>query len=649
MNCYNCSTWLLLVLLLCSFWCCSSKKTLLPAPIAVGEIQDLFYPNATATGTNHVAARIRLPWAITTILGDYYHAAGFDEYWKELVGLDNDESVNGSNATAEDTPATVTSSEGGRWKQLVAHQTKDESGCGDSNLQYLFADDETTHSRLLSLLAHGDFFDAVLGAVGNARNLSQAMFSIHSMGFMGATYSQAGVNNQGRSILKSHFYPNDDNNQSNPSAFQILIPVYLKQGSRPEIQVEGEADIIKVKQNLDVAMILGDTTNYGTGSFDYRDSPGEIFIAFSVFFTVHDANESGKIEASKPPTNSDNLPFPLPQHAPVAWKIGDPLSSIVNNWTLSTEEGTCIATSDTEGSCQEDDKLSEDTVFFWSDRELYNWSHWTFQQFKEYLDCQQFYKEEDTKQKRRQPPTMETWEKLRAIYASIVGSDQSTLSDDPDANSFHANVTAKISSPTRGRGVFTNEFIPQGTLVYTPKQQARFSHGQHFKQFVMSVSVELACDLLAWTTIQKVVIDGAEQPPQIVVDLDDGSLVNTGFRPNSTAAEGEDDIANLGCIPDLAVNTSGGCSENDYALSDIQAGEELLIDYEEYSVLDGEVWESFGLGDPTTSDESHDEEGNEDFDDQETGDVDSDFEDKTDSEFEDDGEDGDEDFEDRYG
>jgi hypothetical protein len=56
-----------------------------------------------------------------------------------------------------------------------------------------------------------------------------------------------------------------------------------------------------------------------------------------------------------------------------------------------------------------------------------------------------------------------------------------------------------------------------------------------------------------------------------------------------------DEIANVGCVPELAKQKAGGCSMNDFSLRDIQVGEELLIDYSEYVIRENEAWVAYGL------------------------------------------------------
>ena len=71
---------------------------------------------------------------------------------------------------------------------------------------------------------------------------------------------------------------------------------------------------------------------------------------------------------------------------------------------------------------------------------------------------------------------------------------------------------------------------------------------------------------------------------RISVDLDEGCFCNDG---------GGDDEANTGCDKDASRDVEGGCRENYFAMSGIQAGEELLCSYSQFVVGDG--WKGFGL------------------------------------------------------
>jgi hypothetical protein len=609
----------------------SNIDSSLTPPFVVGEIQQL--PSASvvestsgATKSDAYAAHVRLPWVLTAILGDYFRAAGIDEIWRDLLKKDSTE----ANVTH------VMSGEGGTWQFLAPNV----AAMSASNFCYMFANDQEMHNRLLSFLGHAgmDSFFQSLGQEWGSRGIT-----IFSMGFMGATHSEPGATGVLQAHLKSPIQSDTTLPEANqkPRAVQLLVPLSLKAGSRPELQMElpgvhRNATMIKLKQEMDVGVLFEDTTNYGPGQFDYRDSPDEMFVAFAIHFWVHQDND---IEIPQAPTTPSVLPMPsfalewlqkdINSHG-YHWNRDDPSVSLLNPppiqslGQLCNTSATTLATTqnntarkgqvclphDTErrhGEEQEDIiSIPEDKeLFFWSHADTYNWSHWVVDDFHNNLECDQYFDDADDtpvrggskpEPQRRQPPSQEVWVKLRTLYKSIVGPELSTLPPDENEKSFYVNVITKPSVPGRGRGVFANQFIPKGTIVYTPKQQARFTNVQHFKQFVMSVSVDLSCDLLAWMSIQKVVVDNIEQSPQIVFDLDDGSLVNGGSRlrwDQTDVQSGE--IANVGCIPELAKQKSGGCSMNDFSLRDIYVGEELLIDYSEFVIRDNEAWAAYGL------------------------------------------------------
>ena len=73
-----------------------------------------------------------------------------------------------------------------------------------------------------------------------------------------------------------------------------------------------------------------------------------------------------------------------------------------------------------------------------------------------------------------------------------------------------------------------------------------------------------------------------EHPSAIYVELDDGSLFNDG--------EDESNVAH--CDPSSTGLPRSHCETSYYALRNIQKGEELLCNYDDFW-LDG--WELFGL------------------------------------------------------
>ena len=80
---------------------------------------------------------------------------------------------------------------------------------------------------------------------------------------------------------------------------------------------------------------------------------------------------------------------------------------------------------------------------------------------------------------------------------------------------------------------------------------------------------------------------------------DTNQVVNVGCSNVTTDASGNE-IAN-------GVNCSE--TETDFALNDIQIGDEILCDYGEYVVYDPRAWESLGFikGEPEWDDEEYDD------------------------------------------
>ena len=99
-------------------------------------------------------------------------------------------------------------------------------------------------------------------------------------------------------------------------------------------------------------------------------------------------------------------------------------------------------------------------------------------------------------------------------------------------------------------------------------------------QFFISTQSSL---LLLSTTIYSLayVQDIGDGDLCISVDLDEACFCNNGRG------------ANMGCDKKAAKEYEGGCKENDFALKDIKAGDELECSYGEFAVPTG--WRKFGL------------------------------------------------------
>ena len=214
-----------------------------------------------------------------------------------------------------------------------------------------------------------------------------------------------------------------------------------------------------------------------------------------------------------------------------------------------------------------------------------------------------------------------TWMLLRGAYQGIVGPRQSSIrvisqkNNNKRANNsvnyksgFHVPYYTGQVPGGVGRGVFAAVPIAKDTLVWTAEtNSARFTTGAQFRQFLLSIPTDLACDVLIWSYCQYIDDDdgggGDDEKEEdskwklaIQCDLDDGSFVNTGDDTvyenyeEDDFEDGELGAANIGYPEHLRDLYEG---ENLYALRDIEAGEQILVNYGEFAVPEG--WEEFGL------------------------------------------------------
>lgn len=262
--------------------------------------------------------------------------------------------------------------------------------------------------------------------------------------------------------------------------------------------------------------------------------------------------------------------------------------------------------------------------------------HWTVDDMWDGLGCDTIFE---------QPRPLHgphVWAYLRGAYVGVVGRNASTIlahggggggnnessssvlagaaapSLPPwDGNGFLPQVVAQHSDG-KGRGVFAAEPIARNTLVWTADQAhtARFQSGQLYRQFLSSIPMDVACDVLQWAYVQDL---GGGSPDEtepstsrwISVDLNEGSYMNTVDRQDDEDSDDDEDSTgnrpNVGCpasyfadqaSKDKSLNTSPlwsswDCRIHYVALRDIRVGEELLVQYGDFAVSDG--WADFGL------------------------------------------------------
>ena len=183
-----------------------------------------------------------------------------------------------------------------------------------------------------------------------------------------------------------------------------------------------------------------------------------------------------------------------------------------------------------------------------------------------------------------------TWMLFRGLYHGIVGVSESTIS--PLVYEHGIQIPYYIGYHSlRGRGIYAKEAVPKGSVIWNTRQTACFKKGELYREFLMSLPRELACDVLQWAYVidrdkgygGKVTQPKETQNMNICVDLDEGIYMNTGEQLED----------NAGCELNASESVPGGCKDNIFALKDIKANEEILVNYRDFAEPDS--WESFGF------------------------------------------------------
>jgi hypothetical protein len=178
-------------------------------------------------------------------------------------------------------------------------------------------------------------------------------------------------------------------------------------------------------------------------------------------------------------------------------------------------------------------------------------------------------------------PDMDTWQLLRQTYVEVVGPTRASMSlSSPSTLSGINSPFGILVTSNAGRGIVADEPIKKGTIVRKSKWTAQFDRAQDYIQFLEKLPPPLACDVMEWSYARFVTVQREEAV--ICVDLEPSSLIN--------ACEYVEDC-NLGLVSGAYGDCQGLVFE---ATRDIAAGEELLVDYSEFSDLD-EGWIAMGL------------------------------------------------------
>jgi hypothetical protein len=183
-------------------------------------------------------------------------------------------------------------------------------------------------------------------------------------------------------------------------------------------------------------------------------------------------------------------------------------------------------------------------------------------------------------------PDESVWRVMGWAYADVVGTEEPT-----PAGKFYVPIHVRHQSTEKGkrRAVFATEPIKKGTRVVDNDMAVVFEDPESVNMFLKSIPRHVACDAMKWMWANyRIVPNSNDKKVVLLMDLNESVMFN-----NARSRE----RSNIGseCEADGCKNNKHvGIGKNQYvvALRDIEAGEELLIKYSEFSA-DREAWDSF--------------------------------------------------------
>ena len=196
--------------------------------------------------------------------------------------------------------------------------------------------------------------------------------------------------------------------------------------------------------------------------------------------------------------------------------------------------------------------------------------------------------------------TMRMLEELRIKYQKEVHTV-------PVANKANAKSVFKVpvligDAGIKGRGIYAKEDIPKGTLVLDMDSDnvGIFKDAMQWRQFTYSAGVEnaeLSCNFMEWCWLQNIEkeeddADDIRYGWTVFIAFDESGLINN--------AEWGEEEPNIRCgtllEEDGVTETWSNCRYKYHALRDIQAGDEILINYSEFEDPSQIGWDEFGVG-----------------------------------------------------
>ena len=210
--------------------------------------------------------------------------------------------------------------------------------------------------------------------------------------------------------------------------------------------------------------------------------------------------------------------------------------------------------------------------------------------------------------------TSQDWQRLQTIYKSLGGGtvDYSGTVDYPESEAPHDFIPPFKSGYTidnKGRGIFATRYIRKGEMTYGGKKNyAFFSSGEEYRRFLNELTDAEACDIMMWSWPQwnmgrdgstMIVVllddnslqnhaDGIDDDEEILSDYHDEKIIDMISMANKKKAKNGRQVANTGCPSHMECGMF-----DEYALDDIQKGEELVCDYDRF--FDEKLWTDFGL------------------------------------------------------
>lgn len=222
------------------------------------------------------ALQIKFPSELTNAMMEYCNKRGITKLFRELVtdkpldvGTDDIRTLSTGEENGTNTHRAID------W--LIQRPEKH----WNSNMHWISPPDETTQDDYLNMLFQNGFND-VLADLGEYLNMDGLV--AYQLTFIGVSYCEKG-------------YMHHDFSSVQNKAFNIIIPLVCSSmshtdASDAELLLQDDTDYSKdygYKYVKDVGIAVGDNAIHATAPCDYRDNPGEMRMAATVY--VADVNE----------------------------------------------------------------------------------------------------------------------------------------------------------------------------------------------------------------------------------------------------------------------------------------------------------------------------------------------------------------------